>query len=192
MKDQGQNPPFYSKPRYRLVSGHFGSFMAGTGVYITFFTGPPAVLPLVVGVLRVVFGGNMVFSAFTSKESWPSKIGPLLTKEHDLPPALNRYPSLRKISVPLVRIAVQAVFRIDLSRPAMMGKINSGISHRDQFHLALKEYRKTMFVLRDLWNGTGESLQGITCKDTYISCRPGFRNTTPIHIRPRRSGADQS
>ena len=40
MRNQRDNAPFYAKRTYRLVSGVFGTFLIGTGLYALLFAGP--------------------------------------------------------------------------------------------------------------------------------------------------------
>lgn len=77
MKDQRGSVPFYAKRTYRLVSGTFGTFLIGIGLYALLFAGPLTVLSVAVGLALVVFGGNMAVAAYSGKESWLSRLGPL-------------------------------------------------------------------------------------------------------------------
>ena len=76
MKDQRESTPFYAKRTYRLLSGAFGAFLIGVGLYALLFAGPLTALRLAVGIGLVLFGGNMAASAYAAKESWLSRIGP--------------------------------------------------------------------------------------------------------------------
>ena len=62
---------------YRLLSGCFGLFLAGIGVYALVFAEPLTLLRLAAGAALVVLGGNMVAAAWKGRESWLSRIGPL-------------------------------------------------------------------------------------------------------------------
>lgn len=77
MNDRTESAPFYAKPVYRLVSGALGSALLGVGFYALIFTGALTMISAAGGIALVLFGGNMVFSACASRESWLSKIGPL-------------------------------------------------------------------------------------------------------------------
>jgi len=77
MRNQRDNAPFYAKRTYRLVSGVFGTFLIGTGLYALLFAGPMTALSVAVGLALVVFGGNMVAAAYSGRESWLSRLGPL-------------------------------------------------------------------------------------------------------------------
>ncbi len=71
-------PQFYAGRSYRLLSGAFGAFLAGVGVYALFFAGEPwDALRLAVSLGLMVLGANMVLSAYAAKESWLSRLGPL-------------------------------------------------------------------------------------------------------------------
>mgnify|MGYP001229670524 CR=1 FL=1 len=77
MKDKRENTPFYARRTYRLLSGSFGAFLVGVGLYALFFEGPLTALRLAASVGLVMFGGNMAASAYAAKQSWLSRIGPL-------------------------------------------------------------------------------------------------------------------
>ncbi len=77
MRKQREGTPFYAKRIYRLLSGAFGLVLIGLGLYTLIFSGLMTVLSVVGGIGLILIGGNMVLSAYTSKESWLSKIGPL-------------------------------------------------------------------------------------------------------------------
>lgn len=76
--DQREQKPFYAKPTYRLMSGAFSAFLMGVGIYVLLFSGPLTALSVIVGLALVVFGGNMAFTAYFGKESWLSRLGPML------------------------------------------------------------------------------------------------------------------
>lgn len=77
MKARRERTPYYARRPYRLLSGIFGTFLIGAGVYVLLFAGPLTTLHLVVGPGLVLLGGNLSASAFAAKESWLSRIGPL-------------------------------------------------------------------------------------------------------------------
>lgn len=69
---------FYAGRIYRVLSFSFGLFLVAVGVYGAFsFTEAPGIWRIGGGLLFVVFGFNMAYSAWKAKESWVSKIGPL-------------------------------------------------------------------------------------------------------------------
>jgi hypothetical protein len=77
MTDSLEKKPFYAGKLYRLIAGAFGALLVGVGCYGLFFSGMFTILRLVVGFVFVLFGCNMIASAYQAKESWLSKIGPL-------------------------------------------------------------------------------------------------------------------
>ena len=77
MTDHKNTNPYYSRGSYRVVTGIFGLFLAGVGIYAAFFGVVDPVFRLGGGLLFVLIGGNAVWSAIQSKESWLSKIGPM-------------------------------------------------------------------------------------------------------------------
>jgi hypothetical protein len=77
MNDQRSPIPFYARRAYRLLSGSFGLFLIGVGVYVLISVSPLTSLRLLAAAALIVFGANMVASAYSGKESWLSKIGPL-------------------------------------------------------------------------------------------------------------------
>ena len=72
-----QGTPFHARRIYRLLSGGFGLFLASLGIYAMFFAGPSTVLQLMGGAVLLLLGVNLTLSAYQSKESWLSRIGPL-------------------------------------------------------------------------------------------------------------------
>ena len=62
---------------YRVLSFLFGLFLMAIGFYGIFLAETSEIWRIVGGVMFVVFGFNMVYSACKAKESWLSKIGPL-------------------------------------------------------------------------------------------------------------------
>ncbi|MDP2267938.1 MAG: hypothetical protein Q8K46_02110 [Deltaproteobacteria bacterium] len=77
MRDPHERTPFYAKRIYRLLSGALGAALIGVGLYALMLAGPLTVLSAVGGIGLILVGGNMVASAYASKESWLSRIGPL-------------------------------------------------------------------------------------------------------------------
>ena len=77
MIDKHTGQPFYSGIIYRLLSAAFGSFLVAVGFYALFFAETHVVVRITGGVAIIMVGLNMVWSAYTAKESWVSKIGPL-------------------------------------------------------------------------------------------------------------------
>jgi len=78
MKDQGDSQPFYARRGHRIFSGIFGVFLTSVGLYgFCNAAIPLSWLQLLVGIIFILLGGNMAWSAYKSKQSWLSKIGPL-------------------------------------------------------------------------------------------------------------------
>jgi small neutral amino acid transporter SnatA (MarC family) len=77
MTDHKNANPYYSRGLYRVATGIFGLFLAGVGIYAAFFGVVDPVFRIGVGLLFALIGGNAVWSAIQSKESWLSKIGPI-------------------------------------------------------------------------------------------------------------------
>jgi len=76
MSDRREAPVFHARPTYRVISGTFGLFLAGVGVYALFFVGPPELLQSLMSAALVLLGANMFLAACRAKESWLSRIGP--------------------------------------------------------------------------------------------------------------------
>ena len=86
MKSDGSFDSDMQRPRvhrlfkgrtYRLLSGCFGVFLAGIGLYALVFAAPLTLLRVAAGAGLVLLGGNMVVAACKGRESWLSRIGPL-------------------------------------------------------------------------------------------------------------------
>jgi hypothetical protein len=75
LRNQNETTPFYAKRIYRVLSGAFGALLIGTGLYALLFTGPMTPLSLAGGIGFVVFGGNMVASAYAAKVNRPGFLG---------------------------------------------------------------------------------------------------------------------
>jgi hypothetical protein len=75
MTDRENVNPYYGRGLYRVITGIFGLFLAGIGIYAAFFGVVNPVFRIGVGLLFALLGGNAVWSAIQSKESWLSKIG---------------------------------------------------------------------------------------------------------------------
>lgn len=69
--------PFHARRTYRLLSGIFGAFLAAVGIFILLFNGPLTALSVVAGIALVMLGGDMLLAAYSGKESWLSRFGPL-------------------------------------------------------------------------------------------------------------------
>lgn len=77
MTDHKNGKPYYGRGTYRVITGVFGLFLTGVGIYAAFFGVVDPIFRIAGGSLFVLIGGNAVWSAICSKESWLSKIGPL-------------------------------------------------------------------------------------------------------------------
>ncbi|HEY5807792.1 MAG TPA: hypothetical protein VIT67_07475 [Povalibacter sp.] len=77
MTEHRESEPFYARKLYRLLASGFGLFLMGGGFYVLFFSGTTTIPRLVAGSVLVLFGYNMVASAYNAKESWLSRLGPL-------------------------------------------------------------------------------------------------------------------
>jgi uncharacterized membrane protein HdeD (DUF308 family) len=78
MTEESERPPYYTGRAYRVVSGVLGAVVLVVGIYALVFGVPPMnALRLGVGILLAALGGNLMVSAYTAKESWISRIGPL-------------------------------------------------------------------------------------------------------------------
>lgn len=71
------SPPYYVSTRYRLVTGGFGVLLIGVGVYVAAFSPSSLFVRCVAGAAFALFGGNAVHAAFSARESWLSRLGPL-------------------------------------------------------------------------------------------------------------------
>jgi hypothetical protein len=77
MTDRAECQPFYARGTYRLLTGTFGLFLTGVGLYALFFAGTSTGVRLVGGSVLVLAGCNLVSSAYKAKPSWLSRLGPL-------------------------------------------------------------------------------------------------------------------
>lgn len=77
MPDERLRQPFHARKLYRLLSAVLGLVLIGTGVYALLVAGTRTLLRISGGVVLVVLGFDLVWSAWTARESWLSKIGPL-------------------------------------------------------------------------------------------------------------------
>jgi len=65
-----------SKPA-RYVSAVFGLFLIGVGVRALFVSEAPLHWVVLAVAAMVLLGANLIYSAFSGKPSWLSRIGPL-------------------------------------------------------------------------------------------------------------------
>jgi putative Mn2+ efflux pump MntP len=65
------------KTARRIVSAAFGVFLVGVGVYAAFYGVVPRHWAVLGGLVLVLLGGNLVYSAYRDRSSWLSRIGPL-------------------------------------------------------------------------------------------------------------------
>jgi len=75
--DSPSSQPFFERPMYRRLSGVFGIFLMGVGVYVALYGYTSMLVRMAAGALLVVSGGNMVVSAYRAREAWLSRLGPL-------------------------------------------------------------------------------------------------------------------
>jgi len=77
MTDSKSPNHYYARRLYRVLSTIFGLFLTGVGIYAVFFGVADSLLRILVGLLIILFGANMLWSAIQSKASWLSRVGPL-------------------------------------------------------------------------------------------------------------------
>ncbi len=63
---------------YRVLSGMFGLFLMGVGIYIVFYGVVDPLIRIGAGLVIVLFGAETVWAANRSRQSWLSKLGPVL------------------------------------------------------------------------------------------------------------------
>ena len=61
----------------RAFSGAFGFLLLGVGIYVLLFGQTTAIWRVGGGAVLSLFGGNMLYAAYSSKPSWLSRVGPL-------------------------------------------------------------------------------------------------------------------
>lgn len=77
MNHRHDKQPFYSRKGYRILTGAFGLFLIGVGVYAVLLAETSPNIRLVGGAIIVLLGGDMIVSACKATQSWLSKLGPL-------------------------------------------------------------------------------------------------------------------
>lgn len=75
--DQGANR-YFSGSVYRVLSGLFGLFLTGLGIYVVFFGVVDPLIRIGAGLLIALLGADAVWSAIQSKQSWLAKLGPFV------------------------------------------------------------------------------------------------------------------
>lgn len=76
MKDDQDINRYFSGSIYRILSGLFGIFLAGIGVYVVFFGVVDPLIRIGAGLLITLLGVDTVWSAIQSKQSWLAKLAP--------------------------------------------------------------------------------------------------------------------
>lgn len=76
MTSQNDNRSFHKRKTYRVLSGCFGLFLFGVGLYVMLLD-RSATLPVLAGGALILLGGNAIVCAVLARESWLSKLGPL-------------------------------------------------------------------------------------------------------------------
>lgn len=61
----------------RAFSAVFGIFLLGVGAYAVLFSEAPLHWAVPAGIVMALVGGNLVYSSYSCKPSWLSRIGPL-------------------------------------------------------------------------------------------------------------------
>ena len=77
MTDEREQPPYHAHKVYRLITGCFGLFLSGVGIFALFVDGSSMLLRWTAGLALLIVGGNLAVSAIKARESWLSKLGPL-------------------------------------------------------------------------------------------------------------------
>ena len=76
MKDDQNINRYFSGSIYRILSGLFGLFLTGLGMYVVFFGVVGPLARISVGLLIALLGADAVWSAIQSKQSWLAKLAP--------------------------------------------------------------------------------------------------------------------
>jgi len=77
MTDSRSSQPYYARRHYRLVTGVFGLFLLGVGIYVARYGYASMLVRIAVGAVLVLIGGNMLVATHRSRVSWLSRLGPL-------------------------------------------------------------------------------------------------------------------
>ncbi len=76
MTDDPDLNRWFSGRIYRALSGLFGIFLTGLGVYVVFFGVVDPLIRVVLGLIITVLGAETLWSAIQSKQAWLAKLGP--------------------------------------------------------------------------------------------------------------------
>ncbi len=76
MKDDQDISRYFSGSIYRVLSGLFGLFLTGLGVYVVFFGVVDPLIRTVIGLFITLLGAETFWSAIQSRQSWLAKLGP--------------------------------------------------------------------------------------------------------------------
>lgn len=77
MTDSKRTNHYFSGGIYRALSGLFGLFLTGLGIYVIFFGVVDAFLRMGIGFIIAVLGAETLWcGAIQSKQSWLAKLGP--------------------------------------------------------------------------------------------------------------------
>ena len=69
---------YFSGTIYRVLSGLFGLFLIGVGIYAIFFGVVGLFARVSVGLVITVLGAETLWSSVQSKQSWLAKLGPFI------------------------------------------------------------------------------------------------------------------
>lgn len=61
---------------YRSLTGLFGVFLTGLGIYVVFFGVVDLPIRILLGLVIAGLGAETVWSAIQSKQSWLARLGP--------------------------------------------------------------------------------------------------------------------
>lgn len=78
MADHRSVDSYYSGPIYRTLSGLFGLFLTGLGIYVVLFGVVDLPIRVTAGLLIALLGADAVWSAIRSKQCWLAKLSPLM------------------------------------------------------------------------------------------------------------------
>ena len=76
MKDDQDINRYFCGSVYRVLSGLFGLFLTGVGIYVVFFGVVGLLVNIGAGVIIAMLGAETVWSAIQSKQSWLAKLAP--------------------------------------------------------------------------------------------------------------------
>ena len=78
MTGDQDNNRYCSGTIYRVLSGLFGLFLIGVGLYVIFFGVVGLFARVSIGLVIAVLGAETLWSSVQSKQSWLARLGPFI------------------------------------------------------------------------------------------------------------------